>query len=71
MSKDYKVTIYPVTPWQITVAASSEEEAKEIALELEGPEMYAYQDVDEWSHDISEWPNIGKNGQIDVEEILN
>lgn len=67
--KTYKVTIYPVTPWTVKVKAKSEKEAKKKALELDGPPCYAFeQDSDEWKHDIMEWPNIGINGQIDVEE---
>jgi len=69
MLKNYKVTIYPVTPWVVTVEANSEEEAKAKALELEAPTSYAFHkdNVEEWGHDILEWPNIG-NGQVDVEE---
>lgn len=66
--KTYKVTIYPITPWTVQVEANSEKEAKEIALDLEGPVVYAHHgdNLEEWEHDISEWPNIG-SGQVDVE----
>lgn len=68
--KTYKVTIYPVTPWTVRVNAKSEKQAVKKAMELEGPAIYAYQNEqdEEWFPDITEWPNIGKNGQIDVEE---
>lgn len=68
--KTFKVTIYPVTPWTVRVRARSEKAAKKKALALEGPAAYAFHgdDLEEWEHDIWEWPNIGKNGQVDVEE---
>lgn len=67
--KTYKVTIYPVTPWTVLVEAETEEEAKLIALDFEGPAMPAYFGSQmDWYHDISEWPNIGNDGQVDVEE---
>ena len=68
--KTYKVTIYPVTPWTISIEANNEKEAKEKALSWEGPAMYAYldDDLEEWKHDISEWPNIGKDGEVYIEE---
>ena len=68
--KRFKVTIYPVTPWSVEVEADSEEDAKEYALGLDGPTVYAFHgdNTDEWEHDILEWPNIG-NGTVDVEEI--
>lgn len=67
--KTFKVTIYPVTPWITHVEAENEEEAKEIALGLEGPETPSFHgsSLNEWEHDIMEWPNIG-NGTVDVEE---
>lgn len=66
--KTYKVTIYPVTPWTVKVKAESEEEAKKIALDLEGPPEYAFHGEEEWKHEILEWPNIGK-GTVDVESV--
>ena len=66
--RQYKVTIYPVTPWSVTVEAKTEEEAKEIALNLDGPTVYSFHSsLEEWQHDICEWPNIG-TGNIDIEE---
>ena len=72
--KRFKVTIYPITPWTVEVEAETEKEAKEYALGLEGPTVYAlhdmfYDDTDEWRHDILEWPNIGPKGQVDVEKV--
>lgn len=66
----YKVTIYPVTPWTVRVEAKNKKEAKRKALELDGPACYAFHGdaLDEWEHDILEWPNIGIDGQIDIEE---
>lgn len=67
--KTYKVTIYPVTPWTVRVGAKNENEAKQKALELDAPPCYAFErDTEEWEHDILEWPNIGINGQVDIEE---
>lgn len=64
----YQVTIYPVTTWTVTVEAKSAAEAKKIALELEGPAEPMMYDEGEWRHEILEWPNIGKNGQVDIEK---
>lgn len=66
--KTYKVTIYPVTAWTVTIKAKSEKAAKKKALELDGPAAYTFYDEDEWKPEIWEWPNIGKNGTVDVEE---
>ena len=65
----YQVTIYPVTPWTIVVEAKSAKEAKKIALDLEGPSEPMMCDESEWNHEILEWPNIGINGQIDIEKL--
>jgi hypothetical protein len=71
MKKIFEVTIYPVTPWKVRVEARSEKEAKKKALNLDGPTLYAYQlnpELEEWVPDIMEWPNIGKNGEVYIEE---
>lgn len=70
MSKRFRVTIYPVTPWTVEVEADTEDEAKDVALGLDGPPVYAFRsdNLDEWVHDIMEWPNIG-NDTVDIEEI--
>jgi hypothetical protein len=68
--KTYKVSIYPVTNWTVNVEANSEEEAKAKALALDGPAEYAFLGDcnDEWKAEIWEWPNIGTDGQVDIEE---
>ena len=67
--KNFKVTIYPQTAWVMNVEAENEEEAKTKALDAEGPIDYAFaEDLDEWHPEIWAWPNIGVNGQVDVEE---
>jgi hypothetical protein len=68
--KTYKVSIYPVTNWTVNVEANSEEEAKAKALALDGPTEYAFlgDAKDEWKAEIWEWPNIGTDGQVDIEE---
>lgn len=68
--KTYKVTIYPVTPWTVRVEAKNKKQAIKKAMELEGPSCYSFHgdNIDEWGHDIYEWPNIGNDGQIDVEK---
>jgi len=55
----YKVRINIPTDWEITIEASSEEEAIKKALEADAPAQLAYQDDDEWQHDILEWPHVG------------
>ena len=66
--KTFKVTIYPVTPWTVRVEAKNEKEAKIKALNLDGPNMYIHDDLDEWFHDITDWPNIGDKGEVYIEE---
>jgi hypothetical protein len=68
--KSFKVTIYPVTPWSIIINAKNEAAAKKKALNLDGPSMYCHYDDDEWRPEIDEWPNIGKNGEVYIEEQL-
>jgi hypothetical protein len=68
--KTFKVSIYPQTNWVVRVEAENEEEAKTKALALDGPAEYSFlgDDTDEWHAEIWEWPNIGPEGQVDVEE---
>lgn len=65
----YKVTIYPQVGWTCIVKAKSEKEAKKKALELEGPPEYVRHNEEEWMSEILEWPNIGINGQVDIEKV--
>lgn len=65
--KTFKVSIYPQTVWTVRVEAENEEEAKKKALALDGPSEIITDDY-EWHAEIWEWPNIGPEGQVDVEE---
>lgn len=67
--KKYTVTIYPVTPWKVTVKAESEKKAIKKALKLDAPPSYVFHgdSGEEWQHDIMEWPNVSPN-EIEVEE---
>ena len=67
--KKYKITIYPITTWSVVVDAKSEKEAKEKAFKLEGPSELMIHNENEWKHEILEWPNIGINGQVDIEKF--
>lgn len=68
--KTFKVTIYPTTNWTIEVEAENEKEAKEKALATEGPSEAGYFGHEsDWNPEIWEWPNIGPNGQVDIEEV--
>tara|TARA_R100001086_G_C11837889_1_gene258336 strand:+ start:2022 stop:2243 length:222 start_codon:yes stop_codon:yes gene_type:complete len=73
MSKQYKVTVYVMTPYSTIVDAENEEEAKAIALEREAPVLPAYLEYTmetEWASDgLYEFPNLGKNEEPEVEEI--
>lgn len=71
--KRYKVSIVVPTQWNVEVEAESEEEAMSEALDLEGPGVPACfgDNLDEWEHEILEWPNLGKNDKPEVEHLYD
>ena len=70
---EYKVTVYVMTPYSTLVEAESEEEARVIALDRDGPSIPAYLEgiqETEWASDgVDEFPNLGKDEIADVEEV--
>jgi len=62
-----------MTPYSTIVEAETEEEAKKIALNREGPAIPAYLEdtmMDEWvSVGMDEFPNLGKNEEPEIEEV--
>lgn len=73
MSKEYKVTVYVMTPYSTIVTAETKEEAIETALNKEGPSIPAYHEDPmqyEWTSDgLMGFPNLSKNEKPDIEEI--
>jgi len=71
--KNYKVTVYVMTPYETHVEARNEEEAIEKALERDAPsELACFEDMKdyEWATGtLWEFPNLGKNEKPEVEEI--
>jgi len=71
--KEFKVTVYVMTPYSTIVEAKTEEEAIELALERDAPAIPAFMDeamLYEWaSEDLIEFPNLGKDELPEVEEI--
>lgn len=56
------------TEWTVVVEAENEEQAEELAKQIEAPCNYAHEGGEEWTHDISEWwPNVS-GASVDVSE---
>ena len=71
--KQFKLTVYVVTPYCTIVEAETEKEAIKISLERSPPPIPAYHEDPmeyEWAADgLSEFPNLGKNEEPEVEEL--